>query len=834
MPEFFEEEKKFNPVNIEKNKNDYELERQRNLENARKELDKLNLSYDNDRASIEQRRTEDLKRAEDDTLTDRFGQEIPVEWVKKPLGTRKEKPGERRQRLIGIVNRQYDRELHMLEVRKKRAQEKVEYYMNRNIVNRVDHTLVDYSFSQKRRRLLKTYIRQNVSSDRGKLFAEGEEDKAQAFKEFLNACEEYATFDPFMAVERIREGSKRELNEDYGERDREIDMCINMKKKMDALRNKAGDDASVHMILDGYEKLIGDITGGNLSIPENVQITEIGTDIKVKDPTSKNPKTKPKKLETQAAKEVPLFAHEPSVDDCIQGIMGDCYLVTAIGAIASTEPQIIKNSMKDNGDGTVTVRLYKFSVDDDGKIDKVPRYYKVPKVMITKNGARGAVWTNVMELAYCAHRRETEKKYDIISNLHKKLGGQSYVTYSNTFRSVASREWSRIKKANSINDGKENEDAREFEYRSAFESRINNEMEKVINESPDLKKIYQKELDKINKGPMDLSMLSAGYAGVVYSAITGNADKGSYFITSSAREINQLNHFMDNMLTGYMENHKNEWSESGKDDPDDDKVLVEKLSLGFIACFLKERQPANTVIKEDPKTKQKDIIYTNMMTRKQLGEETQNALNELESLDVKSPAIKQLNKKFRSWYTDNNLKDDLSNLLKKKGCTGEELFQQIINRAAKIFSYASDHHNENTIYNYERFSGQYSPLAKSVFARIKKATGERMVVTAGTHQFEKVGEAEKGDAGEPVFDGIASRHAYIVTGTTTEMQGEKTIYYVRVRNPWNGYGVNYVEKNGKIEAVQDKSDVNKGETEIELNDFMSRFRSLDFGPVTKM
>ena len=32
-----------------------------------------------------------------------------------------------------------------------------------------------------------------------------------------------------------------------------------------------------------------------------------------------------------------------------------------------------------------------------------------------------------------------------------------------------------------------------------------------------------------------------------------------------------------------------------------------------------------------------------------------------------------------------------------------------------------------------------------------------MVVTAGTHQFEKEGEAEKGDAGEPLFDGIASR-----------------------------------------------------------------------------
>lgn len=57
---------------------------------------------------------------------------------------------------------------------------------------------------------------------------------------------------------------------------------------------------------------------------------------------------------------------------------------------------------------------------------------------------------------------------------------------------------------------------------------------------------------------------------------------------------------------------------------------------------------------------------------------------------------------------------------------------------------------------------------------------------------------------------------------------------MRVRTPWNGYVGNYVEKNGKIEAVQDKSDVNKGETEIELNDFMSRFRSPDFGPVTKM
>jgi uncharacterized protein YukE len=45
-------------------------------------------------------------------------------------------------------------------------------------------------------------------------------------------------------------------------------------------------------------------------------------------------------------------------DDVSQGRVGDCYLLASLAAIASQEPDLIREIVQDNGDGTYTVTLY--------------------------------------------------------------------------------------------------------------------------------------------------------------------------------------------------------------------------------------------------------------------------------------------------------------------------------------------------------------------------------------------------------------------------------------------------------------------------------------------
>ena len=53
----------------------------------------------------------------------------------------------------------------------------------------------------------------------------------------------------------------------------------------------------------------------------------------------------------------PLFIDEPKADDVRQGAIGNCYFPAAMAAVAAARPDIIKNMIKDNGDGTYTVKF---------------------------------------------------------------------------------------------------------------------------------------------------------------------------------------------------------------------------------------------------------------------------------------------------------------------------------------------------------------------------------------------------------------------------------------------------------------------------------------------
>ena len=61
-----------------------------------------------------------------------------------------------------------------------------------------------------------------------------------------------------------------------------------------------------------------------------------------------------------------LFQDGISIEDIKQGKLGTCYLLGALGGYAQKQPEVIKDSFHDNGDGTWTVRIYQ-----NGKADYV-------------------------------------------------------------------------------------------------------------------------------------------------------------------------------------------------------------------------------------------------------------------------------------------------------------------------------------------------------------------------------------------------------------------------------------------------------------------------------
>ncbi len=61
--------------------------------------------------------------------------------------------------------------------------------------------------------------------------------------------------------------------------------------------------------------------------------------------------------------EGPVFAGQPSAEQVHQGAIGDCYLMGPLAAVAAQSPDLIRDSIRDNGDGTYSVRLYEEQED---------------------------------------------------------------------------------------------------------------------------------------------------------------------------------------------------------------------------------------------------------------------------------------------------------------------------------------------------------------------------------------------------------------------------------------------------------------------------------------
>jgi hypothetical protein len=99
-----------------------------------------------------------------------------------------------------------------------------------------------------------------------------------------------------------------------------------------------------------------------------------------------------------------LFVDGVSKDDVVQGMIGDCYMMAGFAAVAAQNPKAIEDAIKDNGDGTYSVRFFQTSsfgparevfVTVDGELPT-----RFGGMQYGKCRDRGELWVGLLEKAY--------------------------------------------------------------------------------------------------------------------------------------------------------------------------------------------------------------------------------------------------------------------------------------------------------------------------------------------------------------------------------------------------------------------------------------------------
>ena len=130
------------------------------------------------------------------------------------------------------------------------------------------------------------------------------------------------------------------------------------------------------------------------------------------------------------ASDLPLFAKEPTVDDIEQRLLGDCYLQAALISMVQQDPQAIKRCMRDNGNGTVTVRFFKKDAPEQPLIPKYVTVTKtVPKSLGMDTFSANNLWVQMIEKAYVASglHKNTARPVDTQRTYSEIEGGQSHL-----------------------------------------------------------------------------------------------------------------------------------------------------------------------------------------------------------------------------------------------------------------------------------------------------------------------------------------------------------------------------------------------------------------------
>lgn len=227
-----------------------------------------------------------------------------------------------------------------------------------NNVYGIKQSEIRNNYSDERLDAFHENLKMNVSYDRKPdwtLSKKADEHDRQAYKAYIqmmSSISHYADLSPTKTSRKTQAAalSKARLSiKDY---------LAKYKKKFPALDK----------IVERYDLYFSTFCDGNMEQTTDTHV-HINTVTKNKEP--KLHKVDYANVHYADRSKDPLFAHEPSLNDVKQGCLGDCYMLAGVSTLIKEHPEKIKECMKDNGDGTVTVRFYqKFSqLDDESKAE---------------------------------------------------------------------------------------------------------------------------------------------------------------------------------------------------------------------------------------------------------------------------------------------------------------------------------------------------------------------------------------------------------------------------------------------------------------------------------
>jgi hypothetical protein len=137
-----------------------------------------------------------------------------------------------------------------------------------------------------------------------------------------------------------------------------------------------------------------------------------------------------------------------SADDVRKGAAHDCYFASAMASVANERPEVIRNAIKDNKDGTYTVTFYndgnksdkvEITVDSQLYVDSSGNLKYSRGVDKNADGKSDELWPAIMEKAYA----KWKGGYDAIGNgtddvamaISEITGKDATYTYTDTSRS---------------------------------------------------------------------------------------------------------------------------------------------------------------------------------------------------------------------------------------------------------------------------------------------------------------------------------------------------------------------------------------------------------------
>lgn len=613
-------------------------------------------------------------------------------------------------------------------------------------------------------------------------------------KNIMTLMTEYAKID--VTGDMINEGKKAVL-----ERERQVLIQIMQKiqSRLTALgepgENESAMDQDERILLNIYKDYLEMDTTGYLRAPDAATLgnrwhEHLDVDMK------KGGKTIAMR---PVPKEEPLFPHEPSVNDIAQGGLGDCYLLAALSAVVDTNPQLIKECMKDNGDGTVTVRLYD---KEEGQTDFLPHYIRVrkriPKVWGRDPFAAGSLWVQLMEQAY------------VISKLHKPE--ESDDSYDNIIGGQAERFVERI-------TGRE-------QHMEEITTAPHREMKK-----------FQESMMEHLQGAREFSDTFAEHWKQRLGVNTALAEEAEAFSKSWA-EFGAT--FMEEMAPVNIVEEAEEYFRNLTYE----EYRVQELKK--VKADLQNVKKETVKMESEIKKAQKLCAHENMMA----------AMNELLDLQTKGGTAEKLKKAEKKFQLIIETQSELPGMISKK-----EFFQQrqdVLGKKAEkleamrkngwieitdpsgpdeidlMIRYEKNHFegmkefytNHAEILKVHRaFSGIYSDYANQVYDQIREAQEQQKTMTAATVQTFISEKRGAGKNAEGMESGLASNHAYTLLGVR-ERNGIK---YVKLRNPWAvGTRAYTRDEHGEITRRRE-DDGTHGIFLIELNEFLSHYDRFSIG-----